>query len=50
MADNDETTENKILKAANSVFLLYGYHGTTIHKIADLAVFINLNISYLKLQ
>lgn len=37
MADNDVTTENKILEAANSVFLLYGYHGTKLHQIADLA-------------
>ncbi|MBK8805582.1 MAG: TetR/AcrR family transcriptional regulator [Bacteroidales bacterium] len=37
MADNDVTTENKILEAANSVFLLYGYHGTRLHQIADLA-------------
>lgn len=34
MSNNDVTTENKILKAANTVFLLYGYHGTTIHQIA----------------
>lgn len=37
MAVNDVTTENKILEAANSVFLLYGYHGTKLHQIADLA-------------
>lgn len=37
MADNDVTTENKILEAANSVFLLYGYHGTKLNRIADLA-------------
>lgn len=27
-------TENKILASARIVFLLYGYHGTTIEKIA----------------
>jgi len=27
-------TENKILDSARKIFLLYGYHGTTIEKIA----------------
>ena len=27
-------TENKILASARKIFLLYGYHGTTIEKIA----------------
>jgi len=30
-------TEAKILDAANSIFLLFGYHGTTLQQIADLA-------------
>lgn len=34
MSDNDRTKEDKILKAANTVFLLYGYHGTTLQQIA----------------
>lgn len=37
MSDNHVTTENKILNAANSVFLLYGYHGATLQQVADLA-------------
>lgn len=28
-------TEDRILRAACSIFLLYGYHGTTIMKIAN---------------
>lgn len=28
------TTEDKILSSARKIFLLYGYHGTTIEKIA----------------
>lgn len=34
MEKNGLTTEAKILQAANSIFLLFGYHGTTIHQIA----------------
>jgi len=30
-------TEDKILSAAYKTHLLYGYHGTTLHKIATLA-------------
>lgn len=30
-------TEKKILDASNFIFLKYGYHGTTIQKIADQA-------------
>lgn len=34
MANNELNTEDKILQAANSIFLLFGYHGTTIRQIA----------------
>ncbi|MFA6402513.1 MAG: TetR/AcrR family transcriptional regulator [Salinivirgaceae bacterium] len=32
-----QSTEDKILKAAQNIFILYGYHGTKLHQIADLA-------------
>jgi AcrR family transcriptional regulator len=38
MAKNELNTEAKILDAANSIFLLYGYHGTTLQQIASKAV------------
>ena len=34
MDNNELNTENKILEAANSIFMLYGYHGTTLQQIA----------------
>lgn len=34
MSDKEITTEDKILKAAITMFLLYGYHGTTIQQIS----------------
>lgn len=34
MVTNELNTESKILKVASDVFLMYGYHGTTINKIA----------------
>lgn len=37
MSNNDVTAETKILKAANTEFLLYGYHGTKLHQIAKKA-------------
>jgi len=37
MAKIELNTEAKILDAANSIFLLFGYHGTTLQQIADLA-------------
>lgn len=37
MLNNDVSTEDRIVNAANTVFLLYGYHGTKIQQIADLA-------------
>jgi AcrR family transcriptional regulator len=37
MEDNAIMTEEKILKAAQHIFLIYGYHGTTMRQIAVLA-------------
>lgn len=37
MANNELNTEAKILEAANSIFHLYGYHGTTLQQIATKA-------------
>ena len=37
MANNELNTETKILDAANSIFLLFGYHGTTLQQIATKA-------------
>lgn len=34
MANTELSTETKILEAANSIFLQFGYHGTTIQQIA----------------
>ena len=34
MANNELSTEDKIFDAANNIFLLYGYHGTTLQHIA----------------
>lgn len=34
MANNELNTEIKILDAANSIFLLFGFHGTTLQQIA----------------
>ena len=34
MANTDLSTEAKILEAANSIFLQFGYHGTTLQQIA----------------
>ncbi len=39
-------TENKILNSARKIFLLYGYHGTTIEKIARDAGFSKAIIHY----
>jgi AcrR family transcriptional regulator len=46
MANNELNTEAKILEAANSMFLLFGYHGTTIRLIADKAVVNTAAIHY----
>lgn len=37
MADNELSTEDKIFDAANSIFLQFGYHGTTLQQIATKA-------------
>ena len=37
MPNDLQSTEDKILQAAQDIFILYGYHGTKIHQIADLA-------------
>ena len=37
MANNELNTETKILDAANSIFLMFGYHGTTLQQIATKA-------------
>ncbi len=34
MSNNTISTEDKIFQAAHHIFLLYGYHGTTLQKIA----------------
>ena len=46
MAKNELNTEAKILDAANSIFLLYGYHGTTLQQIASKAVVNKAAIHY----
>ena len=37
MANNELSTEDKIFDAVNNIFLLYGYHGTTLQQIATVA-------------
>lgn len=37
MPNDLQSTEDIILKAAQNIFILYGYHGTRLHQIADLA-------------
>ena len=37
MPNDLHSTEDKILQAAQNIFILYGYHGTKLHQIADLA-------------
>jgi AcrR family transcriptional regulator len=37
MANHELNTESKILETAIHAFLLYGFHGTTLHIIADKA-------------
>ncbi|MBU2553368.1 MAG: TetR family transcriptional regulator [Bacteroidales bacterium] len=46
MAINELNTEDKILDAANSTFLLYGYHGTTLQQIANKAAVNKAAIHY----
>lgn len=37
MTNTELSTETKILDAANSIFLMFGYHGTTLQQIATKA-------------
>ena len=37
MPNDNLSTEDLIFQAANNIFLLYGYHGTTLHQIAVMA-------------
>jgi len=37
MTNNSRSTEDEIVQAACTVFLLYGYHGTTLQQIASKA-------------
>ncbi|MDF1550092.1 MAG: helix-turn-helix domain containing protein [Bacteroidales bacterium] len=37
MDNNESRTETKILEAAFNIFILFGYHGTTLQKIAKKA-------------
>ena len=46
MANNELNTETKILDAANSIFLLFGYHGTTLQQIATRAAVNTAAIHY----
>ncbi|MFA5417512.1 MAG: TetR family transcriptional regulator [Bacteroidales bacterium] len=46
MAKNELNTEAKILDAANSIFLLFGYHGTTLQQIANKAAVNKAAIHY----
>ncbi len=46
MAKIELNTEAKILDAANSIFLLYGYHGTTLQQIANKAAVNKAAIHY----
>ncbi len=46
MPNDLQSTEDKILKAAQNIFLLYGFHGATLHQIAELAGVQNSAIHY----
>lgn len=46
MANTELSTEVKILEAANSIFLQFGYHGTTIQQIATKAAVNTAAIHY----
>jgi AcrR family transcriptional regulator len=46
MANNELNTEAKILEAANSIFLQFGYHGTTLQQIATEAGVNKTSIHY----
>ncbi|MDD2306148.1 MAG: TetR family transcriptional regulator [Prolixibacteraceae bacterium] len=46
MANTELNTEAKILEAANSIFLQFGYHGTTLQQIATRAAVNTAAIHY----
>lgn len=46
MANTELSTEAKILEAANSIFLQFGYHGTTLQQIATRAAVNTAAIHY----
>jgi AcrR family transcriptional regulator len=46
MTNDKMHTEDKILQAAYNIFLIFGYHGTTIQKIASKAVVNKAAIHY----
>jgi AcrR family transcriptional regulator len=46
MINKDTGTEARIVRAAYSIFLLYGYHGTTLQQIAERAKVNKSSIHY----
>lgn len=46
MIKNELNTEERIFHSACEVFLLYGYHGTTIRKITELSGVNNAALNY----
>ena len=46
MTNSEISTEEKILQAAYNIFLLFGYHGTTLQQIATEAVVNKAAIHY----
>jgi AcrR family transcriptional regulator len=46
MTKNELNTEERIFHSACEVFLLYGYHGTTIRKITELSGANNSALNY----
>lgn len=46
MSKNKFNAEAKVLEAAKSIFLLFGYHGTTLQQIASKAVVNKATIHY----
>lgn len=46
MTEKELNTEERIFNSACEVFLLYGYHGTTIRKITELSGTNNASLNY----
>jgi AcrR family transcriptional regulator len=46
MTDDKMSTEDKILQAAYNIFLIFGYHGTTLQQVASKAVVNKAAIHY----